>query len=108
MLPSIASALKGAGRYRKTGEAGHVILGGFDGDATAWRMIEEGTLDATGVQDVYFEAKAAIEALLDVKAGKAVPPVILDPGFVIHQGNKAEKAPRMWGARVAGKKAGGA
>ena len=71
-------------------------------------MIEEGTLDATGVQDVYFEAKAAIEALLDVKAGKAVPPVILDPGFVIHQGNKAEMAPRMWGARVAGKKAGGA
>jgi len=108
MLPSIASALKGAGRYRKAGEEGHVILGGFDGDATAWRMIEEGTLDATGVQDVYFEAKAAIEALLDVKAGKAVPPVILDPGFVIHQGNKAEKAPRMWGAQVAGKKAGGA
>ena len=108
MLPSIASALKGAGRYRKAGEEGHVILGGFDGDATAWRMIEEGTLDATGVQDVYFEAKAAIEALLDVKAGKAVPPVILDPGFVIHQGNKAEMAPRMWGARVAGKKAGGA
>jgi inositol transport system substrate-binding protein len=105
MLPSIASALKGAGRYRKADEEGHVILGGFDGDATAWRMIEEGTLDATGVQDVYFEAKAAIEALLAVKA---VPPVILDPGFVIHQGNKAEMAPRMWGARVAGKTAGGA
>ena len=108
MLPSIVSALKGAGRYRKAGEEGHVILGGFDGDATAWRMLEEGTLDATGVQDVYFEAKAAIQALLDVKAGKAVPPVILDPGFVIHQGNKAEMAPRMWGAQVARKKAGGA
>jgi hypothetical protein len=34
--------------------------------------------------------------------------VILDPGFVIHQGNKADMAPRMWGAQVAGKKAGGA
>jgi ABC-type sugar transport system substrate-binding protein len=108
MLPSIASALKGAGRYRKAGEEGHVILGGFDGDATAWRMIEEGYLDATGVQDVFFEARAAIEAVLDLKAGKAVPATILDPGFVIHQGNKAEMAPRMWGARVAAKEAGGA
>jgi ABC-type sugar transport system substrate-binding protein len=108
MLPSIVSALKGANRYRKAGEEGHVILGGFDGDATAWRMLEEGTLDATGVQDVYFEAKAAIQALLDMKAGRAVPPVVLDPGFVIHQGNKAEMAPRMWGAQVARKKAGGA
>ena len=108
MLPSIVSALKGANRYLRAGEEGHVILGGFDGDATAWRMLEEGTLDATGVQDVYFEAKAAIQALLDMKAGRAVPPVVLDPGFVIHQGNKAEMAPRMWGAQVARRKAGGA
>jgi ABC-type sugar transport system substrate-binding protein len=107
MLPSIASALKGAGRYRKAGEEGHVLLGGFDGDATAWRMIEEGTLDATGVQDVFFEAKASIQAVLDLKAGRPVPAVILDPGFVIHQGNKDEMAPRMWGAQVARKKAGG-
>jgi ABC-type sugar transport system substrate-binding protein len=108
MLPSIVSALKGANRYRRAGEPGHVILGGFDGDATAWRMLEEGTLDATGVQDVYFEAKAAIQALVDAKAGRAVPPVVLDPGFVIHQGNKAEMAPRMWGAQVARRKAAGA
>jgi inositol transport system substrate-binding protein len=108
MLPSIASALKGAGRYLKAGEEGHVILGGFDGDATAWRMIEEGYLDATGVQDVFFEARASIQAVLDARAGKAVPPVILDPGFVIHQGNKDAMAPRMWGAQVARKEAGGA
>jgi ABC-type sugar transport system substrate-binding protein len=108
MLPSIVSALKGANRYRRAGEPGHVILGGFDGDATAWRMLEEGTLDATGVQDVYFEAKAAIQALVDAKAGRAVPPVVLDPGFVIHEGNKAEMAPRMWGAQVARRKAAGA
>jgi inositol transport system substrate-binding protein len=107
MLPSIVSALKGANRYRKVGQQGHVILGGFDGDATAWRMLEEGTLDATGVQDVFFEAKASIQAVLDLKAGKDVPATILDPGFVIHQENKQEMAPRMWGAQVAGKKAGG-
>jgi inositol transport system substrate-binding protein len=107
MLPSIVSALKGAGRYRKAGEDGHVILGGFDGDATAWRMLDEGYLDATGVQDVFFESQAALQAVVDLKAGKSVPPVILDKGFVIHQGNKTELEPRMWGARVA-KKARGA
>jgi inositol transport system substrate-binding protein len=106
MLPAIVSALKGAGRYRKAGEQGHVILGGFDGDATAWRMLEEGYLDATGVQDVFFEAQAALQALVDLKAGKAVEPVILDRGFVIHQGNKAELAARTWGARVARQAAG--
>src|SRR5690606_21887160 len=102
LLPSIASALKSAGKYRKTGEPGHVILGGFDGDATAYQMLKEGYLDATGVQDVYFEAEAAVQALRNLIASKEVLPLIQDPGFVIHQGNLQEMAPRMWGARVAG------
>ncbi|MFN8094032.1 MAG: sugar ABC transporter substrate-binding protein [Vicinamibacteria bacterium] len=100
LFPSVVSALQGAGRYRKAGEPGHVVLGGFDGDATAWRLLEEGYVDATGVQDVYFEARAALDALLDAKAGKPVPEIVRDPGFVIHQGNRAEMAPRMWGAGV--------
>jgi len=106
MLPSIASALKTAGRYRKAGEEGHVILGGFDGDATAWRMLVDGYLDATGVQDVFFEAEAAVAAIRDLRAGKEVAPQILDRGFVIHSGNRTEVAGRMWGAKVAGAKAG--
>ncbi len=98
LFPSIVSALKASGKYHKIGADGHVILGGFDGDATAYQMLKEGYLDATGVQDVYFEAQAAVQALADLRAGKKVPELILDPGFVIHQGNLAEKAPRMWGA----------
>lgn len=100
LFPSIVSALKAAGKYRRIGEEGHVILGGFDGDATAYAMLKDGYLDATGVQDVYFEAQATVQALMDLRAGKPVPEVILDPGFVIHQGNLAEMAPRMWGANV--------
>lgn len=100
LFPSIVSALKTAGKYRKIGEDGHVILGGFDGDATAYAMLKNGYLDATGVQDVYFEAQATVQALMDLRAGKPVPELILDPGFVIHQGNLAEMAPRMWGANV--------
>jgi inositol transport system substrate-binding protein len=100
LFPSITSALKAANKYKKTGEAGHVILGGFDGDATAYQMLVDGYLDATGVQDVYFEGQSCVQAVLDLRDGKNVPDRILDPGFVINQANLKEKAPRMWGANV--------
>jgi ABC-type sugar transport system substrate-binding protein len=100
LLPSIVSALKAAGKYKKIGEPGHVLMAGFDGDATAYRMLVDGYLDATGVQDVYFEARASVQAVLDSLEGKPVAEKILDPGFVIHQGNLKESAPRMWGANV--------
>jgi len=100
LFPGIVSALKGAGKYKKAGEAGHVILGGFDGDATAWQMLSEGYLDATGVQDVYFEAQQSVQAIVDLRAGKTLPEIIRDPGFVIHQGNAREKSAQMWGANV--------
>jgi len=101
LFPSIISALKSANRYKKIGEEGHVLLGGFDGDPLAYQMLKEGYLDADGVQDVYFEASSCVQAILDLKAGKPVPEQISDPGFVIHQANLAEMAPRMWGARAA-------
>jgi inositol transport system substrate-binding protein len=103
LLPSIVSALKNAGKYKKAGEPGHVFLAAFDGDATAYRMLEEGYLDADGVQDVAFDTSATVQAVLDLKAGKTPPPIITDPGFVIHRANIREMAPRMWGAQMAKK-----
>ncbi|HWB05636.1 MAG TPA: sugar ABC transporter substrate-binding protein [Verrucomicrobiales bacterium] len=100
LLPSIVSALKAAGKYHKAGEPGHVILGGFDGDATAWSMLKDGYLDATGVQDVYFEAKQCVQAIVDLKAGKTPPALIIDAGFVIHRGNMNDKSAQMWGANI--------
>ena len=100
LFPSIVSALKAAGKYKKIGEKGHVILGGFDGDATAWQMMQDGYLDATGVQDVYFEAEASVQAVLDLIAGKQVEPLIRDKGFVLTQANMAEMKERTWGANV--------
>ncbi len=99
LFPSIVSALKSTGKYKKVGEPGHVILGGFDGDATAWQMLNDGYLDATGVQDVYFEVEACLNAIVAMRAGKPVEEIIKDPGFVIHQNNLKEKAARMWGAK---------
>lgn len=100
MLPQIVQALRDAGKYKKIGEEGHVFLGGFDGDATAYQMLVEGYLDADGVQDVYFESEAAVQTLLDMKAGKPTSEVVRDPGLVIHQGNLKEAAARMWGSKV--------
>jgi ABC-type sugar transport system substrate-binding protein len=100
MFPSIQSALKNLGKWKKVGEPGHVILGGFDGDATAYQLMVDGYVDATGVQDLYFESEAAVKAIVDIKSGGEVPAKIPDPGFVIHQGNLKELAPRMWGANA--------
>ncbi len=100
LFPSVVSALKTAGKYHKIGTEGHVLLGGFDGDRMAYQMLVDGYLDADGVQDVYFEAAAAVQAILDMKSGKPVAERIADPGFVIHQGNLKEMAARMWGAKL--------
>ena len=100
LFPSIISALKNAGKYKKIGEDGHVLMGGFDGDATAYQMLKDGYLDADGVQNVYFESEAAVQAVLDLKAGKPVAEIIRDPGFVIHQSNLNEMSAKMWGAQV--------
>jgi ABC-type sugar transport system substrate-binding protein len=100
LLPSIVSALKGAGKYGKVGAANHVLLGSFDGDATAYQMLKDGYLDADGVQDAGYESRSAVQALLDQRAGKMVPEKLLDPGFVVHQGNLSEAPERMWGAQV--------
>jgi len=99
LLPPIVAALKEAGKYKRIGEDGHVLLGGFDGDATAHQMLVEGYLDADGVQDVHFESEASVQAILDTIAGKTVPPVIKDPGFVIHQDNLKELSAKMWGSK---------
>jgi ABC-type sugar transport system substrate-binding protein len=101
LFPSLTSAMRDAGKYKKIGEEGHVILGGFDGDATAYKMLVDGFLDATGVQNVYFEADKSIEAIATAVKGGDPPAEIIDPGFVITQANLKEKEDQMWGAQVA-------
>lgn len=99
MFPSIVSALSKVDKYKKIGEEGHVILGGFDGDPTAYKMLVDDYLDADGVQDMYFECEQSVQAILDLRGGKDVPDKILDKGFVIHQGNLEQASERMWGAQ---------
>ena len=100
LFPSVISALRTAGKYHPVDHPDHVILGGFDGDNTAYKMLRDGYLDADGVQDVFYECRASVDAIARRLAGQEVEQIILDPGFVIHQGNFAELAGKMWGAEA--------
>lgn len=103
LIPSIVSALKKVSKYHPIGHSEHVLLGGFDGDAMAYQLLATGYLDADGVQDVFLECGQAVDALWAQAHGEAVTPKLVDPGFVVHQGNLLEKASQMWGG---GKSAG--
>lgn len=105
LFPAIKSVLSNLGKWKKHTEPGHVILGGFDGDATAYRLMVEGYVDATGVQNLLWESEMAVKVLLDIWAGRQVPARIDDKGFAITQANLTQMEDRMWGAIVARKKA---
>jgi inositol transport system substrate-binding protein len=99
LFPTIRSVLEPRGKWVTRDDPNHVIMGGLDGDATACNLIKEGFVDATGVQDLYFEAESAMTAILDaIEAGEAQPnAVIPDPGFALTAGNIGEREMDMWG-----------
>jgi len=102
MYPQIKSVLEPLGKWQKAGQPNHVILGGVDGDSTAGRLMDDGYVDATGVQDQYFEAKAMMDAMLDaISKGEKTPDQwIPDPGFALTQGNMKDKRMDMWGNKL--------
>jgi ABC-type sugar transport system substrate-binding protein len=99
LFPTIRSVLEPRGKWVTKDDPNHVIMGGLDGDATACKLIKDGFVDATGVQDLYFEAESAMNAILAaIEAGDAQPnEVIPDPGFALTGGNLAEREMDMWG-----------
>jgi ABC-type sugar transport system, periplasmic component len=102
LFPTIQSVIEPLGKWQKIGNDNHVILGGLDGDATAGKLIDEGYVDATGVQDLFFETDAALKAIVEAaKNGETDPDEVLtDPGFALTQGNLKEKRMDMWGNAV--------
>jgi inositol transport system substrate-binding protein len=102
LFPMIQGVLESKGKWKKAGETGHVILGGLDGDDGACRLIREGYVDSTGVQDVYLEAQLALEGILEaIDGGNARPNEIrLDPGFALSQENYDYRGAETWGCQV--------
>lgn len=97
MLPQIQQVMETFDKWHKRGEEGHVLLGGFDGDANAYQMIQDGYMDACGVQNLFLEVDMAFQAFQDMWAGKKPDKLLLDPGFVITQDNKDQTRDQMWG-----------
>lgn len=102
MYPQLRAVLEPLGKWKPVGEAGHVILGGLDGDQLACRLMRDGYVDATGVQDLFYEAESILDALTAaIAAGEPTPSRrIEDPGFALTQANLAERADDMWGGRL--------
>ncbi len=107
LFPQIMQAMKSADKWYPIGDKRHVIFGGFDGDRTAYELIETKFLDADGVQELQLEAKLCVQAVVDLISGvldlsqfDKFPHVIPDPGFAIHQGNVNDVRERMWGYQL--------
>jgi len=99
LFPTIRSVFEPRGLWKKSGEDGHVWMAGLDGDATACQLIKDGFVDATGVQDLYFETEQSLDAILAaIDAGEAQPnSVIEDPGFALTTDNLSTREMDMWG-----------
>ena len=99
LFPTIRSVFEPRGMWKKTGEDGHVLLAGLDGDATACQLIKDGYVDATGVQDLYFEAETSLKAILKaIDDGETQPDAVIeDPGFALTSANLGDREKDMWG-----------
>lgn len=102
LYPQIRAVLQPLGKWKTRGERDHVILGGLDGDQLACQWMKEGYVDATGVQDLFFEADTLLAELLRaIAAGEKKPSAwINDPGFAVTHDNLAEREVDMWGCRL--------
>ena len=120
LLPAAAETLASAGRLKKigepghlrreirqqlhdrlaSGEPGHLLLGSADGAPAAYRLLVDRTLDAAGSPDLFFRSESAVQATLDLLAGKTVAAPILDRGFVIAPETIPQLGSRMWGSQL--------
>lgn len=97
MLPLIQQVLKPLDKWHPTGHPNHVMLGSFDGDSGAYAALASKHLDADGVQDLFYEAKASVDLILAMGKGEKPAKIFPDPGFAITQDNFEKERDRMWG-----------
>lgn len=99
LFPVIQSVLAPLNKWEVAGQDNHVILGGLDGDKTAYMLMKQGYVDTTGVQDLFAEASMMITAMLGaIEKGEKEPNEWLnDPGFALTLDNIKERGTDMWG-----------
>jgi ribose/xylose/arabinose/galactoside ABC-type transport system permease subunit/ABC-type sugar transport system substrate-binding protein len=97
LTPQIEQALRIAGKWHRSGEPGHVLIAGFDGDDNGYEQLAAGYYDVDGVQDLDYEVELTFQALDRMWAGEQPPKTLVDPGFVISRDTLNEQRDRMWG-----------
>ena len=107
LIPQVTQALKSANKWAPIGAPNHVIFTGFDGFPSAYELMEQKYMDACGVQNLFYETKLAIDAILQMQEGKKPEKILLDPGFAITQANLMEKRDEMWGYTLLNQKKAG-
>jgi inositol transport system substrate-binding protein len=102
LYPTIQGILEPLGKWVPIGDPNHVFMAGLDGDKTACKLMNEKFVDATGVQDLYYEAETLLNALVEaIEKGETQPDAWLDdPGFALTQGNFADREMDMWGCKL--------
>lgn len=102
LYPQIRSVLEASGKWKTRDTSGHVLLGGLDGDNAACNLMKQGYVDATGVQNLFFEAEAIVKAVSDaIEKGDGQPDQdIADTGFALTQANFADRNKDMWGCVI--------
>lgn len=106
-VPTIEQVLKTAGRWKKTGEPGHVFLASFDGDENGYRAAADGYIDAIGVQDMGRDIALTFGALESMWKGEKPPKLLYDDQvYVLTPRNAAALRDRIWGYQVLAAKAG--
>jgi ribose/xylose/arabinose/galactoside ABC-type transport system permease subunit/ABC-type sugar transport system substrate-binding protein len=97
MTPQIEQALRAAGKWHPAGHPEHVLIAGFDGDDHGYEQLAAGYFDVDGVQNLDYEVELSLKALQRLWAGERPPKTLIDPGFVITQGDLMAKRDQMWG-----------
>jgi ribose/xylose/arabinose/galactoside ABC-type transport system permease subunit/ABC-type sugar transport system substrate-binding protein len=97
LLPQVEQALRVSDKWHRDSEPGHILLGSFDGDANAYRALEDGYLDADGVQDLELEVRMSFNGLERLASGEVVPNTEVDPGLVVTRERLQKDREHMWG-----------
>lgn len=97
LTPQIEQALKLVGKWKRSGEPGHILAASFDGDANAYAKLAEGYLDCDGVQDLNYEVTVSFNTLERLWKGEKLPKIVVDPGLVVMRTTLNDQRERMWG-----------
>jgi ribose transport system substrate-binding protein len=80
----------GAAQAVKVANVGHKVwVIGFDGDVAGLKAVRDGVLDATATQQTQRMGRMAIDACVDLKAGKKLSPTMLQPATLTTKENVA-------------------